>query len=67
MDGKIVPVRITVNLIKKAMIKAGMNLKFLIDGFPRSDDNVQGWWEVMGDLVDLAGVLHFDADEEVMQ
>ena len=66
MDGKIVPVRITVNLIKKAMLKAGFDKNFLIDGFPRSDENVQGWYEVLGAETVLAGVLHFDADEKVM-
>jgi UMP-CMP kinase len=36
-NGEIVPAKITVNLIKKAMEKNGWNKnKFLIDGFPRS-------------------------------
>lgn len=39
---------------------------YLIDGFPRSEDNVQGWNEVMGDKVDLAAVVFFDADEHTM-
>ena len=39
-EGKIVPVAITVNLIKKAMIKHGWRKKkYLIDGFPRNEDN----------------------------
>ena len=48
-DGKIVPVAITCNLIKIAMEKSGWETKkYLIDGFPRSEDNVAGWYEVMG-------------------
>ena len=40
VEGKIVPVEITVNLIKKAMVKAGwIEKKFLIDGFPRNSEN----------------------------
>ena len=39
---------------------------FLIDGFPRSEDNVLGWNQVMGDKVDLCAVLFFDADEKCM-
>jgi UMP-CMP kinase len=40
LEGKIVPVKITVNLIKKAMEKAGWSTKkFLVDGFPRNQDN----------------------------
>jgi len=39
-EGKIVPVDITVNLIKNAMEKLGWKEKrFLIDGFPRNEDN----------------------------
>jgi hypothetical protein len=40
LKGEIVPVEITVNLIKKAVEKAGgASKKFLIDGFPRNEDN----------------------------
>ena len=40
MKGEIVPVDITVNLIKKAMEQNGWSeTKFLIDGFPRNQDN----------------------------
>jgi hypothetical protein len=45
-EGKIVPVEITVGLIKKAMEEAlsstGRN-SFLVDGFPRSLENWSGW------------------------
>ena len=47
--GKIVPVSITVALIKKAMdahIFAGSDPNFLVDGFPRNVDNWEGWQEV---------------------
>lgn len=44
MSGKIVPVEITCGLIKKAMEAAGWDQKmYLIDGFPRNDDNESGW------------------------
>ena len=40
LKGEIVPVEITVNLIKAAMQGAGWSTKkFLIDGFPRNADN----------------------------
>lgn len=37
-DGKIVPSEITVNLLRKAIHSSG-NHKFLIDGFPRNEEN----------------------------
>ena len=40
-EGAIVPVEITLNLIKKAMEQSTAN-RFLIDGFPRNEDNLQG-------------------------
>jgi len=49
------------------MYAAGWDQKtYLIDGFPRSDDNVRGWNKVMGDKTELAGVVYFDADEATM-
>ena len=47
-NGTIVPVEITVGLIKKAMqaeMKKG-NYLFVIDGFPRNEDNYSGWNKV---------------------
>jgi len=64
-EGKIVPVEITVELIKKAMQVSG-GRKFLIDGFPRSLDNLEGWFAVMGESVGISMVLFFDCPEEVM-
>ena len=61
------PVDITVNLIKKAMHKHGWTeKKFLVDGFPRNQDNQDGWERVMGDHVDMKFVLFLDCNEETM-
>jgi len=38
--------------------------RFLIDGFPRSQDNLDGWEKVMTPKVDLKFVLYFDCPEE---
>jgi UMP-CMP kinase len=37
-EGKIVPSEITIKLLQEAMIKSE-NDKFLIDGFPRNEEN----------------------------
>lgn len=39
--------------------------KFLIDGFPRNDDNLQGWNKAMEGKVDIKCVLFFECTEEV--
>lgn len=65
-EGKIVPVEVTIRLLQKAMEASGGS-KFLIDGFPRNFDNLQGWQREMGDKVNVEGVLFYDCPEEVMQ
>eukprot|EP00352_Strombidinopsis_acuminata_P001880 CAMPEP_0176392570 /NCGR_PEP_ID=MMETSP0126-20121128/40978_1 /TAXON_ID=141414 ORGANISM="Strombidinopsis acuminatum, Strain SPMC142" /NCGR_SAMPLE_ID=MMETSP0126 /ASSEMBLY_ACC=CAM_ASM_000229 /LENGTH=90 /DNA_ID=CAMNT_0017763455 /DNA_START=1065 /DNA_END=1337 /DNA_ORIENTATION=- len=40
--------------------------KFLIDGFPRNEDNYSGWNSVMGDITELGFVLFFEADVDTM-
>ena len=66
-EGKIVPVAITCGLIKKAMQAQGWaERKFLVDGFPRNEDNFDGWNEVMGECVNVAGVLHFIVEENTL-
>ena len=58
---------ITCGLIKNAMVANGWGQKkFLVDGFPRNNDNYTGWNEVMGDSIDLAGVLHFVVEEDAL-
>ena len=67
MEGKIVPATITCGLIKTAMEKAGWaSKKFLIDGYPRNDDNVNGWASIIGESAELARVLHLDVNLTAM-
>ncbi|CAE7221606.1 cmpk, partial [Symbiodinium sp. KB8] len=67
-EGKLVPVEITIELIKQAMVKFGWEGgRYLIDGFPRSFDNLKGWEKVIGNSVRVKFVLFFDASEETMQ
>ncbi len=65
-EGKIVPAKVTINLIKKAMELSGKK-KFLIDGFPRSKENLDVWYEVMGEIFTLQMVLVFDCPEKVLE
>uniref|UniRef100_A0A3Q2PPF2 UMP-CMP kinase n=1 Tax=Fundulus heteroclitus TaxID=8078 RepID=A0A3Q2PPF2_FUNHE len=68
-EGKIVPVEITIRLLRKAMeetMKADETKSyFLIDGFPRNEDNLQGWKRDMDDKADVKFVLFFDCSNEV--
>ena len=48
-EGKIVPSEITIKLLEEAMVK-GENDKFLIDGFPRNEENRAAFENVVRSL-----------------
>ncbi|XP_039046749.1 probable UMP-CMP kinase 2 isoform X1 [Hibiscus syriacus] len=62
-EGKIVPSQVTVKLIQKEMESSGSN-KFLIDGFPRTEENRVSFERIIG--VEPNVVLFFDCPEEEM-
>lgn len=62
-EGKIVPSAVTVKLLQKA-IESGENDRFLIDGFPRSEENRISFEQTIGAEPNF--VLFFDCPEEVM-
>lgn len=62
-NGTIVPVEITCKLLERAMQQSNSD-KFLIDGFPRNKDNLEGWNREMSNKVDLLFVLFFDCSQD---
>jgi len=66
--GKIVPVEISLALLEQAMQEApGKSMVFLIDGFPRNFDNLDGWTAQMPPVSSVNGVLHYDCPLEVLE
>ena len=83
LEGRIVPVEVTCNLLERAMIEHCSTLaakspqdngdtsssqvqgKFLIDGFPRNADNLQGWTKQLADKVEVMFVLFLDCPHDV--
>ncbi|KAH7692624.1 Adenylate kinase/UMP-CMP kinase protein [Dioscorea alata] len=63
-EGKIVPSEVTIKLLQRAMRESG-NDKFLIDGFPRNEENRAAFEEVT--KIEPEFVLFFDCPEEEMQ
>ncbi|KXZ42244.1 hypothetical protein GPECTOR_176g225 [Gonium pectorale] len=62
-EGKLVPVAVTLNLLKKAMIESGGSF-FLIDGFPRALDQAAQFESA---IMPAKAVLFFDCPEEEME
>lgn len=63
-EGKIVPSEVTVRLLQKAMKESG-NDKFLIDGFPRNEENRAAFESVTG--IEPEFVLFFECTEKEME
>ncbi|XP_052159048.1 UMP-CMP kinase 4-like isoform X6 [Oryza glaberrima] len=63
-EGKIVPSEITIKLLQEAIIKGG-NDKYIIDGFPRNEENRVVFESVIN--ISPEFVLFFDCSEEEME
>ncbi|XP_034193033.2 cytidine/uridine monophosphate kinase Dak1 isoform X2 [Osmia lignaria lignaria] len=65
-NGTIVPVAITCSLLDRAMqMSDNVHKRFLIDGFPRNQDNIDGWNMTMSDKCIIKGVLFCECTKEV--
>mmetsp|Transcript_8209 Transcript_8209/g.23570 ORF Transcript_8209/g.23570 Transcript_8209/m.23570 type:complete len:1068 (-) Transcript_8209:65-3268(-) len=62
-EGKLVPVGVTIGLLKAAMDRSGMD-RFLIDGFPRASDQAQAFEK---QICAPSAVIFFDCPEEEME
>ncbi|GAB5363317.1 hypothetical protein AAMO2058_000872700 [Amorphochlora amoebiformis] len=68
-EGKLVPSDITVSLLKNAVEKIAKEDKsflFLVDGFPRSIENLEAWEQIIGDKFTVATTMFFTCDEKIM-
>lgn len=66
--GQIVPVEISLALLKTAMEEAATkHVLFLVDGFPRNFDNLAGWCRVMNGVAALESVLVYQCPLPVLQ
>ena len=66
-QGKYVPAKITCNLIKNAMDNYSKEKIFLIDGYPRNQENIDGWIEIFGDNYNLITSIILDCDEKELE
>jgi len=65
-NGTIVPVETTCSLLENAMIaNKDVTNNFLIDGFPRNKDNLDGWESQMAAKTDVKFTLFFECSEDI--
>ena len=68
VEGKIVPVEISLTLLQNAMRETNSKSTiFLIDGFPRNFDNLDGWTRCMTDVADVWGVLYYQCPLSILE
>ena len=68
--GQLVPNEITVTLLSRAMETATRTTgktNFLLDGFPRSLDNMDGWYGIYGRDAELPKMLYFECPYPVLE
>jgi UMP-CMP kinase len=66
--GNIVPVDISLSLLRTAMEQTqGKSLYYLVDGFPRNFDNLQGWTKIMQTVSSVWGVMNFNCPLEELE
>ena len=66
--GQIVPVEISLSLLEQAMKKeTRKSTVFLVDGFPRNFDNLDGWTKCMRNVAVVSGVLFYSCPLEVLE
>jgi len=68
--GELVPNEIVVTLLRDAMehhTRTTGKRNFLIDGFPRSLNNMEGWYEVFGKSAPLPTMLYFECPYEILE
>merc|ERR1712232_1260975 len=72
VSGSIVPVEISLSLLRQAMDREATaspygDKIFLVDGFPRNFDNLQGWSRTMPPYTTLLGALIFNCPEHILE
>jgi len=72
VQGNIVPVELSLGLLRIAMDEKAKDVEygsriFLVDGFPRNFDNIQGWMENMPSHTAVLGALVYNCPMEVLE
>ena len=63
-EGKLVPMDVTISLLRNAMLKSAGSKKFLIDGFPRALDQAVAFED---SIMPCSYILYFDCPLETME
>lgn len=65
-QGSIVPVEISLGLLKRQILTTGKH-RYLVDGFPRNHDNLNGWMKIMSDVCDIEMIVFLECNETELE
>jgi adenylate kinase family enzyme len=68
--GQLVPNEIVVTLLQQAMermIRTTGKTNFLLDGFPRSLNNLEAWYDIYGREAELPKMLYLECPYEILE
>lgn len=63
-EGKLVSSELLVALIEEKMERYNFGGRYLLDGFPRGQENIDVWDRILSKWVELKGVLYFKCNED---
>ena len=66
-EGKLVSSDLLVSLIKAALFKTNYRKRYLLDGFPRNNENDEVWKKLMKAESLTKGLIYFKCSEAVME
>ena len=65
--GELVPDDVTVSMIQERLSRPDCEAGVLLDGFPRSLENLDRWYEVFGRVAELPRMLYFECPYAVLE
>ena len=66
-DGKLVSSETLVQLIKQEFERNNFSGRYLIDGFPRNQENIDVWNKLMNKTAEIKSVLYFHCDQDELK
>lgn len=65
-EGQMVPSKIVVEELKKKILSLGTQKIVMVDGFPRNQENINSWEEIVGKQIEVILLLYIEVRDEIM-
>jgi adenylate kinase family enzyme len=66
-EGGLVSSEILVKLVKAEIENQGLGNRYILDGFPRNQENLDVWNKLMKDITHISCYLYFDCDFKILE